>query len=150
VNCQYCWHPETVYSADTTTTATENTSPINTSAASNNTHSKINSTQKIIGFIFLGAGLLCCIFGILFLLELFLLGIAFILYGAFCLIIEKHAGLILGWLTVFFLAFSKRVFFRTGYIFSILILLLLVLMAILTIIVCKKERIFQRLKKKRD
>lgn len=141
---------ETVHSANTATTATENTSPINTSATSNNTHSKISSTQKIIGFILLGAGLLCCILGMLFLLELFLLGIAFILYGAFCLIIEKHAGLISGWLTVFFLAFSKRVFFRAGHILSILILLPFVLMAVLTIIACKKERIFQRLKKKHD
>jgi len=141
---------ETVHSEDTTATAPTYTPSKGTSITINNTHTKISSTQKIIGFILLGAGLLCCILGMLFLLELFLLGMAFILYGAFCLIFEKYAGLIIGWLTIFFMAFTRRVFFKAGHIFLVLIILFFLLMVFITIRICIKERIFKKFKKKRN
>lgn len=67
------------------------------------------STQKIIGFILLGAGIIC-------LPMLYLIGPAalifstpFILFSLICFFIKKHAGLIIAWI----LTIATIIFFST-------------------------------------
>lgn len=67
------------------------------------------STQKIIGFILLGAGIIC-------LPMLYLIGpgalifsAAFIFFSLICFFIKKHAGLIIAWI----LTFAALIFFPT-------------------------------------
>lgn len=57
-------------------------------------------TQHIIGYILLGLGILSTILGLLFLRNVFLLGMILVVYGAICLLAKKHAGLIIGWVTM--------------------------------------------------
>ena len=59
-----------------------------------------NSTQRIIGFIILGIGLLCCVLAFGFGGGLLVVGLYTILCSLLCLALKKHAGLVIGWLTL--------------------------------------------------
>ena len=58
------------------------------------------STQKVIGFILLALGLLCCILALALGSGLFIIGGYIILCSVLCLLLKKHAGLIIGWITL--------------------------------------------------
>jgi len=58
------------------------------------------STQKIIGFILLGFGLMCCLLALFFGRGLLVVGGYLILCSVFCLVLKKNAALIIGWITV--------------------------------------------------
>lgn len=68
----------------------------------------IGSLQKIIGAILLAVGLLTFVLGLVFGLILLIFAAYFILCGVLCLVVRKHVGLIIGWLTLLpFLSFSR-------------------------------------------
>lgn len=58
------------------------------------------STQKVIGFILLALGLLCCILALALGRGLFIIGGYIILCSILCLLVKKHAGLVIGWITL--------------------------------------------------
>lgn len=58
------------------------------------------STQKVIGFILLALGLLCCILALALGGGLVIIGGYIILCSVLCLLVKKHAGLIIGWITL--------------------------------------------------
>lgn len=58
------------------------------------------STQQIVGLILLTIGILSMLLGFLLLRNVFLLGFILIVYGAVCLLAKRHAGLIIGWITM--------------------------------------------------
>ena len=60
------------------------------------------STQRIIGFILLTVGLFSLILAFMFIWDLAILGGYLILCGVLCLLVKKHAGLVVGWLTFIF------------------------------------------------
>lgn len=57
------------------------------------------STQKIIGFILLGFGLLCCILALFFGVGLLAVGGYIIICSVLCLVLKKNAALVICWLT---------------------------------------------------
>lgn len=59
-------------------------------------HSGMN-TQKIVGLILLGAGLLALILGCLFARTLVVISALLLLCGILCLIVRRHLGLVLLW-----------------------------------------------------
>ena len=59
-----------------------------------------NPTQRIIGFITLGVGLLCCVLAFGFGSGLLVVGFYTILCSILCLVLKKHAGLVIGWMTL--------------------------------------------------
>ena len=58
------------------------------------------STQKVIGFILLALGLLCCILALALGGGLFIIGGYIILCSILCLLVKKHASLVIGWITL--------------------------------------------------
>lgn len=58
------------------------------------------STQKVIGFILLALGLLCCVLALVLGGGLLMIGGYIILCSILCLLVKKHAGLIIGWITL--------------------------------------------------
>ena len=81
------------------------------------------TTQKIVGFILLAMGLLCCLMALFAGSGLLIIGGYIIFCSILCLLIKRYAGLIIGWismiqailLTSFFT--SVRIFsvFKPGY-----------------------------------
>lgn len=67
------------------------------------------STQKIIGFILLGAGIICL--PLLYLIGpgALIFSAAFIFFSLICFLIKKHAGLIIAWI----LTIAALIFFPT-------------------------------------
>lgn len=67
------------------------------------------STQKIIGFILLGAGIICL--PLLFLIgpTALIFSAAFVFFSLICFFIKKHAGLIIAWI----LTVAALIFFPT-------------------------------------
>lgn len=63
------------------------------------------STQKIIGFILLGIGLLCCLLALVFGSGLLIVGGYILFCSIICLLIKKYAGLIIGWITILLIFF---------------------------------------------
>ena len=63
------------------------------------------STQKVIGFILLGIGLLCCLLALVFGGGLLIIGGYIIFCSIICLLIKKYAGLIIGWITILLIFF---------------------------------------------
>lgn len=61
---------------------------------------KLSGTQKTVGFILLGAGLVGFLLGVLFSRILLGLGIYLALAGTLLLLVKRYAGLILAWVTV--------------------------------------------------
>lgn len=59
-------------------------------------------TQRIIGYILLCAGLLCCILDFIFVRGLLFLGGYLVLCGILCLTVRQHAVLIIGWMSAAF------------------------------------------------
>lgn len=57
-------------------------------------------TQQIIGFILLALGLLCCILALFTGGGLLIPGCYMILCSVLCLALRRHAGLVIGWLTL--------------------------------------------------
>ena len=55
------------------------------------------SSQKVLGFIFLGTGLLSLILGLLFSVILIILSGVFIILGILCLLIRKHRPIVTSW-----------------------------------------------------
>ena len=55
------------------------------------------STQKVVGFILLGIGLLCCVLALLFGSALAVIGAYLVLCSILCLLLKRHAGLVIGW-----------------------------------------------------
>lgn len=55
------------------------------------------SSQKVLGFIFLGTGLLSMILGLLFSVILIILSGVFIILGILCLLIRKHRPIVTSW-----------------------------------------------------
>jgi transcriptional regulator with XRE-family HTH domain len=60
---------------------------------------KMMSTQKIVGFILLAIGLLCCILALVLGRGLLLPGLYIIFCSIICLLTKRHAALIIGWIT---------------------------------------------------
>lgn len=63
------------------------------------------STPKIVGLIFLGAGLLALILGLLFSRILIVLSLLMLLYGILCLTVRRHLALVLIWVSIVILFF---------------------------------------------
>lgn len=61
---------------------------------------KTSGTQKTVGFILLGAGLVGFLLGVLFSRILLALGVYLALAGTLLLLVKRYAGLILAWATV--------------------------------------------------
>lgn len=55
------------------------------------------STQKVVGFILLGIGLLCCVLALLFGSALAVIGGYLVLCSILCLLLKRYAGLVIGW-----------------------------------------------------
>lgn len=113
--------------------------------------------HKIIGYILLGFGLLCCILGLFAGRLLFLIGIYSIVCSIICILIQKHAGLIIGWITMVLLFFLTPAFtgirifsvFHPGYyrnglsaipIATIAIWFFLILLIVFTVRACRKKK----------
>ncbi len=58
------------------------------------------STQKIIGFILLALGLLCCILALFAGSGLLIIGGYIIFCSILCLVLKRYAGLVIGWITM--------------------------------------------------
>lgn len=58
------------------------------------------TTQKIVGFILLALGLLCCLLALLAGSGLLIIGGYIIFCSILCLLIKRYAGLIIGWITM--------------------------------------------------
>lgn len=58
------------------------------------------STQKIVGFILLGLGLLCCLLALVLGGGLLIIGGYIILCSILCLLLKRYAGLVIGWITM--------------------------------------------------
>jgi len=65
---------------------------------------KIVSTQKIIGFILFAVGVLCVSLGLFAVRGLFYIGLYILLCALVCILVKRHAGLIIGWGTLLLLA----------------------------------------------
>lgn len=84
---------------------------------------KTVSTQKVIGFILLGIGLLCCLLALVFGSGLLIIGGYIIFCSVICLLVKKYAGLIIGWITILLIFFfspyvtgvSMRAIFYPGF-----------------------------------
>lgn len=70
------------------------------------------STRKIVGFILLGIGLLCCVLALLFDGGMLLIGGYVISCSVVCLLVKGHSALIIGWAT--FLLFALLAPYYTG------------------------------------
>ena len=55
------------------------------------------STQKVVGFILLGIGLLCCVLALLSGGGLAVIGGYVVLCSILCLMLKRYAGLVIGW-----------------------------------------------------
>lgn len=58
------------------------------------------STQKIVGFILLGLGLLCCLLALVLGSGLLIIGGYIILCSILCLVLKRYVGLVIGWITM--------------------------------------------------
>lgn len=58
------------------------------------------STQKIVGFILLGLGLLCCLLALVLGSGLLIIGGYIILCSILCLVLKRYVGLVMGWITM--------------------------------------------------
>ena len=58
------------------------------------------TTQKIVGFILLALGLLCCLLALFAGSGLLIIGGYIIFCSILCLLIKRYAGLIIGWITM--------------------------------------------------
>lgn len=58
------------------------------------------STQKIVGFILLALGLLCCILALFVGSGLLIIGGYIIFCSILCLVLKRYAGLVIGWITM--------------------------------------------------
>ena len=58
------------------------------------------STQKIVGFILLALGLLCCILALFAGSGLLIIGGYIIFCSILCLLLKRYAGLVIGWVTM--------------------------------------------------
>ena len=58
------------------------------------------TTQKIVGFILLALGLLCCLMALFAGSGLLIIGGYIIFCSILCLLIKRYAGLIIGWITM--------------------------------------------------
>lgn len=58
------------------------------------------STQKIVGFILLALGLLCCILALFVGSGLLIIGGYIIFCSILCLLLKRYAGLVIGWITM--------------------------------------------------
>lgn len=58
------------------------------------------TTQKIVGFILLSLGLLCCLISLFAGSGLLIIGGYIIFCSVICLLVKKYAGLIIGWITM--------------------------------------------------
>lgn len=58
------------------------------------------TTQKIVGFILLALGLLCCLIALFAGSGLLIIGGYIIFCSVICLLVKKYAGLIIGWITM--------------------------------------------------
>lgn len=58
------------------------------------------STQKIVGFILLALGLLCCILALFAGSGLLIIGGYIIFCSILCLVLKRYAGLVIGWITM--------------------------------------------------
>ena len=58
------------------------------------------STQKIVGFILLALGLLCCILALFAGSGLAIIGGYIIFCSILCLVLKRYAGLVIGWITM--------------------------------------------------
>lgn len=58
------------------------------------------STQKIVGFILLALGLLCCILALFAGSGLLIIGGYIIFCSILCLLLKRYAGLVIGWITM--------------------------------------------------
>lgn len=58
------------------------------------------SNQYILGCILLFLGIFCTALGLIYLGNLLLPGLILIAYGAICLLVKRHAGLVIGWITM--------------------------------------------------
>lgn len=58
------------------------------------------STQKIVGFILLALGLLCCILTLFAGSGLLIIGGYIIFCSILCLLLKRYAGLVIGWITM--------------------------------------------------
>lgn len=58
------------------------------------------STQKVVGFILLALGILCCLLALFAGSGLLIIGGYIIFCSVICLLVKKYAGLIIGWITM--------------------------------------------------
>lgn len=58
------------------------------------------STQKIVGFILLALGLLCCVLALFAGSGLLIIGGYIIFCSILCLLLKRYAGLVIGWITM--------------------------------------------------
>jgi len=72
------------------------------------------NTQKVIGFILLGFGLLCCLLALIFGTGLLVVGVYIIGCSIICLLVKKYAGLIIGWITILLIFFLSPYFTGVG------------------------------------
>jgi len=112
------------------------------------------NTQKVIGFILLGVGLLCCLMALVFGSGLLVIGGYIIFCSVICLLVKKYAGLIIGWITIlliFFLspyvtAVSMRAIFYPSFyhggfsIKHIIVVALWIFVILLTVLTVRKFR----------
>mgnify|MGYP003295081062 CR=1 FL=1 len=59
------------------------------------------STQKVVGFILLALGILCCLLALFAGSGLLIIGGYIIFCSVICLLVKKYAGLLIGWITIF-------------------------------------------------
>jgi len=113
-------------------------------------------TRKIVGYILLGFGLLCCVLGLIGGTMVLLIGGYAIFCSLICIFVKKHAGLVIGWVTLLLLflltpAFTGiRIFsvFHPGYyrngvnvipIATFVLWALLILLVVFTVRACKRN-----------
>lgn len=114
------------------------------------------STQKIVGFILLALGLLCCILALFAGSGLLIIGGYIIFCSILCLVLKRYTGLVIGWITMiqaiiltpYFTGVRMLSVFNPGYmrhaginqIISILMWVFLAALIIRTALVITKHR----------
>ena len=102
-------------------------------------NSTVSSTRRIIGFIFIGVGLLTGVLGLILYKELLYLAAVLIIAGILCITVKKHFAITI--ICVFALLFGLFGSFLTGYgtiAVTVLNTMLLVLLIVVIIKIIKR------------
>ena len=99
----------------------------------------VSETRRIIGYIFLGVGMLTGVLGLVLFMELLYLSALLIFTGILCIVVKKHFVIIITFVyALLFGIFSRFIIGAGTILFSVLSTILLILFIIVIVKVIKK------------